>query len=173
MPILCSRHIVLDADVWYLNNYFIEKGNSAMKKENNTKKLLTVKKALLLLGIAMVIVGIVFLFQSGNSHLGANGSGVTRASTSIKFGGDFYTTSAQYTALAANAVVDLYKIVTLAIGAFFIFSGGFAICVTLLLTGKKTAVVTEAPAAEDPPAVEAAVSVEQPADDVRDDLPEL
>ena len=62
---------------------------------------------------------------------------------------------------------------TLAIGAFFIFSGGFAICVTLLLTGKKTAVVTEAPAAEETPAVEAAVSVEQPADDVRDDLPEL
>ena len=71
-------------------------------------------------------------------------------------------------------MVDLYKIVTLAIGAFFIFSGGFAICVTLLLTGKKNAVVTEAPAAaEEAPAAEVAAAGEQPADDVRDDLPEL
>lgn len=145
-----------------------------MKKTNNMKNYLTVKNALLLLGIAMVIVGIVFLLQSGSSHTGANGSGVTRASTSIKFGADFYTTSAQYSALAANAVVDLYKIVTLAIGAFFIFSGGFSICVTLLVTGKKTAVSAEVPAAaETAPAVEAAAAGAEPTEDVRDDLPEL
>ena len=64
MPILCSRHIVFDAAVWFNNNYFIEKGKSAMKKDNNLKKLLTVKNVLLLLWIARVIVGIVFLFQS-------------------------------------------------------------------------------------------------------------
>lgn len=87
----------------------------------------------LVLGIAMVVVGIVFLGLSTKSHAGTNGYGLSRASTSIEFGGDFYTTSAQYTGLAANTVTDLYAVVSMGIGIFFLFVGGLEICILLLL----------------------------------------
>ena len=45
---------------------------------------------------------------------------------------DFYTTSAQYSGLAANAVVDLYELTAYAICAFSVFFGGVDICVALL-----------------------------------------
>lgn len=101
-------------------------------KNNETKnKILTI--VLLALGALMVITGIVFLVKSGASHTGYAG-GVSRASTSIKFGADFYTESAQYTGLAANAVCDLYKIVGQAIGIFFMFAGAMDVCLTLLFS---------------------------------------
>lgn len=98
------------------------------------KKLFTI--IILALGAVMILTGIILLFQCNAEHTGAHG-GVTRASTSIEFGGDFYTHSAQYTGLAANAVVDLYKLTSIIGGIFFIFIGAVDICVTLLLTGSK------------------------------------
>lgn len=98
------------------------------------KKIMTT--IILVLGVAMILAGLAILFQSGADHTGYNG-GVVRASTSIEFGADFYTTSAQTTGLAANAVVDLYKLTSIIAGIFFIFVGGIDICVTLLLAEKK------------------------------------
>ncbi|MBR1457377.1 MAG: hypothetical protein IJ594_09520 [Oscillospiraceae bacterium] len=111
----------------------------------------------LALGIALIIAGIVFLFLSG-SHIGANGIGLSRANTNIKFGADFYTTSAEYTGLAANAIVDLYAIVKAAIGIFFIFAGGTDCAVWLLLMGGKDT------AEEIPQELQAEVKTEEPVD---------
>lgn len=107
---------------------------------NKTQKI--AKIIALALGICMVISGVVFLFQS-NDHTGHSG-GLTRASTSIKFGADYYTTSAQNTGLTANAVSDLYDIVKNAIGLFFIFVGGTDCCVVMCFPNRKE------PAAEQP-----------------------
>lgn len=99
------------------------------------KKIITI--IILALGMALMLAGIVILCQAGTDHCGYGG-GVSRASTSIKFGGDFYTTSAQYTGLAANAVTDLYELLSIVTGVFFIFVGGMDVCVTLLLTDIKS-----------------------------------
>lgn len=93
------------------------------------KKALSV--IILCLGIALVLFGAWTLIQAENSHTGYGG-GTSRASTSIQFGDDFYTTSAQYSGLAANAVVDLYELTAYAICAFSVFFGGVDICVALL-----------------------------------------
>ncbi len=98
------------------------------------KKILT--WIILGLGVGMVLAGLVILCQSGVSHTGHN-YGLSRASTTIEFGADFYTTSAQATGLAANAVIDLYKLTSMVTGIFFMFVGGIDICVTLLLTDIK------------------------------------
>ena len=90
----------------------------------------------LAIGFAMIIAGFVFLFLS-SSHIGANGIGLSRANTNIKFGADFYTTSAEYTGLAANAVVDLFAIVKSAIGFFFIFTGAIDCLAWLVLMESK------------------------------------
>lgn len=116
------------------------------------KKQRIITIAILALGVALIIAGVIFISQAGTSHTG-HGGGVSRASTSIQFGGDFYTTSAQYTGLAANTVTDLYELFSVATGIFFMFVGGMDICVTLLLTDikelfKKKELVT-AEAAED------------------------
>lgn len=87
-----------------------------------------IKVCAFILGMILVITGIVFVIKSQDTHTGYNG-GLTRASTSIKFGADFYTDSAQYTALAANAVCDLYTMITMGIGIFFVFVGGTDICI--------------------------------------------
>lgn len=84
-------------------------------------------------GIFMLFVGIYFMNAAGKAHNGISGDGVVRASTSIEFGADFYTTSAEYTGLAANAVSDLYTNISLAIGWFFIFAGIMDICISFLL----------------------------------------
>lgn len=111
------------------------------------KKILTI--AILALGVVLIVAGLILIGQAGASHTGYYG-GVSRASTSIEFGADFYTTSAQYTGLAANAVTDLYTLVSVATGIFFMFVGGTDVCVTLLLTDvkelfkKKELVTTEA-----------------------------
>ena len=88
---------------------------------------------LLLLGLVMVVSGIVLICQMGASHTGHSG-GLVRASTSIQFGGDFQTTSAQATGLAANAVIDVYKLLSFVSGMFFIFVGCVDICLTLMKT---------------------------------------
>lgn len=94
------------------------------------KKALSV--VILCLGIALVLFGAwTFLQAESNSHTGYGG-GTSRASTSIQFGADFYTTSAQYSGLAANAVVDLYELTAYAICAFSVFFGGVDICAALL-----------------------------------------
>ena len=98
------------------------------------RKVITV--IALVLGVAIALAGLIILSQAGASHTGYNG-GLSRASTSIEFGGDFYTTSAQYTGLAANAVSDLYKLVSIATGIFFMFVGGMDICATLLFADIK------------------------------------
>lgn len=100
---------------------------------NKTQKI--AKIISLALGICMVISGVVFLCKS-NNHTGHNG-GLTRASTSIKFGADYYTTAAQNTGLTANAVSDLYGIVKTAIGLFFIFVGGTDCCVVMCFQNRK------------------------------------
>lgn len=100
-----------------------------MKKKNITIIILA-------LGVALLFAGFLILCQAGTDHCGYNG-GVSRASTSIEFGADFYSTSAQYTGLAANAVTDLYELVSVATGIFFMFVGGMDLCVTLLFTDIK------------------------------------
>ncbi|MBQ6274181.1 MAG: hypothetical protein IJK63_08155 [Oscillospiraceae bacterium] len=105
---------------------------TSLSKEKS--KIITL--ILLALGLVLVVTGLVLMFQSGTSHTGGSG-GLSRASTSIQFGADFYTTSAQATGLAANAVIDLYKLVSMASGIFFLFVGGVEICLTLLLAGKQ------------------------------------
>ena len=95
----------------------------------------TIRLIALILGVALIIAGVAFLFHS-DSHTGYGG-GVSRASTSIKFGADFYTSSAQYTGLAANAVTDLYAIVKTAIGIFFIFLGATDCCAILYFTNEE------------------------------------
>ena len=98
-----------------------------MANKNKAKKTSDKALSLLrLLGIALIIVGIVFILAD-EAHTGRTG-GVSRASTSIEFGGDFYTTSAQYTGLAANALVDLYDLIQNAIGIFFVFVGAVDCC---------------------------------------------
>lgn len=100
------------------------------------KKIITA--ILLVLGLLMIILGIVAICQCGMSHGQGGYKGyLTRASTGIEFGADFYTTSAQYTGLAANAVCDLYTFVSCAFGVFFMFIGGLDICLTLLFTNIK------------------------------------
>ena len=96
--------------------------NKNKVKKNSDKSL----NLLRLLGIALIIVGVLFILVGGD-HTGANG-GVSRASTSIEFGGDFYTTSAQYTGLAANALVDLYDLIQNSFGIFFVFIGAVDCC---------------------------------------------
>ncbi len=78
----------------------------------------------LILGIILVIVGIIFMIKSQNYNY--NG-GVSRATT-IEFGADFYPTE-EYIGLTANAVCDLYMMVTMGIGVFFVFVGGTDICI--------------------------------------------
>lgn len=78
------------------------------------------------LSIVMILAGLLFIMTYENHT--STGEGVTRANTNIEFGADFYTSSAQYTALAANAATDIYGIVKTAIGIFFIFVGGISCC---------------------------------------------
>ena len=72
---------------------------------------------IIVISVFSTILGIVFVSGSNGSHTGHTG-GVSRASTSIEFGADFYTTSAQYSGLAANAATDIYTILSL---VFFVF----------------------------------------------------
>ena len=81
------------------------------------------------LGLALILIGLIFLFLN-ESHVGANG-GLTRASTSIEFGADYYTTSAQYSGLAANALCDIFALLKYAFAALFIFLGGLDVCIFL------------------------------------------
>lgn len=83
----------------------------------------------LALSVVMVVVGIVFLCL-GTSHTGAGG-GLSRASTSVEFGADYYTYSVQYAGLAANALCDIFVMLKCAFGAFFILFGGLNTCYTL------------------------------------------
>ena len=94
-------------------------------------KILTL--ILVALGLTLFLVGLIVLFQAGADHTG-HGGGVSRASTSIKFGADFYTSSAQYTALAANAVSDLYKLASVVSGIFLMFVGAVEVAVVLMKT---------------------------------------
>ena len=87
---------------------------------------------ILAIGVAMIVTGVFLLVQADESHASYNG--IVRASTSIEFGADFYTVAAQYTGLAANTMIDLYKIVAISFGCFFVFAGGIDICVTLMIT---------------------------------------
>ena len=98
-------------------------------------KINTGEMAVRIIGLVLcgLIICVGFLFVTGSkSHTGANGEGVGRASTSIEFGADFYTSSAQYTGLAANGVVDTYSMVRLGLGCLFIFIGGISCCFILL-----------------------------------------
>lgn len=103
---------------------------------------------LLILGIVMMAAGGYFLLQIGKSHIGANGSGVSRASTSIEFGADFYTTSAQYSGLAANALIDLYDLAATGMGAFFVLGGAAVICASLAMKKRESDAAKAAETAE-------------------------
>jgi hypothetical protein len=90
------------------------------------KKQRIVVTAALILGIMIMIVGVVML-AGDRSHTGYNG-GLSRASTSMEFGADFYTEEYQATSLAANAITDLYDVIRDCFGWLFIFLGGIDIC---------------------------------------------
>lgn len=77
---------------------------------------------ILLIAIAMIITGVLILCLEEN-FTGPSGSGLVRASTEIEFGADFYTSSAKYTGLAANAVIELFRLVKLVAGMAFLLSG--------------------------------------------------
>ena len=87
------------------------------------------KYVTLAFGIMILIVGIYFLLMS-ESHTSSSG-GLSRANTHVEFGADFYTTSAQNTALAANAVTDVFHLLKIGFGCLFIFLGGITCCITL------------------------------------------
>ncbi|MBQ7598477.1 MAG: hypothetical protein IJU56_07855 [Clostridia bacterium] len=87
-----------------------------MKKTGKVFDVLTI-----FVGLLFIAAG-VYLFLIGNDH-NPSGSGLIKASTSIQFGADFYTTSAQYTGLAANVLVDLFDLVRYAFSACFVLSG--------------------------------------------------
>ena len=106
------------------------------------KKVMTL--ILLVLGVAIMIAGVAILARNGMHHTG-NGGGIFRASTSAKYGADFYTDSVQATGLAANAVIDLYQMLSVAIGIFFLFIGGVDIAATLLLADVKALFQKEPP----------------------------
>ncbi len=104
---------------------------NVMKKlsvKNGFEKLIA--KIIIILGALMVLAGIILLI-SGKSHLGPTGSGLSRANTGIEFGADFYTTSAQYTGLAANTATDIYGLVQVCFAILFIFIGLLTVCVQL------------------------------------------
>lgn len=90
-------------------------------KNSKTEKIIHIATAIL--GIVMIITGIILLV-SYESHTGHNG-GVSRASTSITFGADYYTTTAQYMGLAANAACDTYALIKTCFSLVFIFAGAF------------------------------------------------
>ena len=92
-----------------------------MNNNNKVEKIIHIATAIL--GIVMIIAGIILL-ASYESHTGHNG-GISRASTSISFGADYYTKSAQYMALAANAACDIYSLVKTFFSLVFIFAGAF------------------------------------------------
>ena len=124
--------------------------------------------ALIFVGALMILAGIIFWAKADTSHTGRNG-GVSRASTSIEFGADFYTTSAQYTALAANAVSDTYKMISTGMGIFFIFIGAVDILGVLLLMfeDEKKAVILASP-----PVVSEESAIAN-AENLNEELPEL
>lgn len=83
-----------------------------------------------ILGLILAITGIVVLVFAEN-HCGPSGSGISRASTEIKFGTDYYTHMAQYNALTANTAVDIYKLLKICFGITFVFSGLLTIFLNL------------------------------------------
>lgn len=91
-----------------------------MEKSQNFKKICSF--IISCCGIALVIAGIAVLATSAN-HCGPSGCGVSRASTEIEFGADFYTTMAQYSGLTANTATDIYSLLNIGYGITFIFSG--------------------------------------------------
>ena len=97
---------------------------------------------ILLIAIAMIITGVLILC-SAESFTGSDGVGTIRASTSIEFGADFYTQSARFTGLAANAVIELFRLVRLVSGMAFLLSGLLvaAIDVLKIMVTLKNAIV--------------------------------
>lgn len=95
-------------------------------KENDIKREKTIRIITVVLGALMILSGIIIMTFS-NSHTGSSGSGLSRASTSIQFGADYYTTSAQYMGLAANAACDTYSLIKICFSLSFIFAGAFVI----------------------------------------------
>ncbi len=94
---------------------------------SNPEKIKKIKNIVCaLVGVAVIIVGIITICAS-DSHTGHSG-GVSRASTSIEFGADFYTTSAEYTGLAANSVVDTFELLQNCFGIAFIVAGILIAC---------------------------------------------
>lgn len=88
---------------------------------HNVKSKKSVCIITMILGALMIISGIIIMVWY-NSHTGLQG-GLSRASTSIEFGADYYTTSAQYMRLAANAVCDTYLLIKMCFSLLFIFGG--------------------------------------------------
>lgn len=129
---------------------------------NNKKVEQIIHIATAILGVVMIITGIILLV-SYVSHTGHNG-GVSRASTSISFGADYYTTSAQYMGLAANAACDIYSLVKTCFSLVFIFAGALIslkelnvilqFVSTVAQKAKTTKIVVVTTPAEEVPAVE-------------------
>ena len=129
---------------------------------NNKKVEQIIHIATAILGVVMIITGIILL-ASYVSHTGHNG-GVSRASTSITFGADYYTTSAQYMGLAANAACDIYSLVKTCFSLVFIFAGALIslkelnvilqFVSTVAQKAKTTKIVVVTTPAEEAPAVE-------------------
>ena len=95
-----------------------------------------IQSIMLILSFALVLIGFVMLGGAKNDHrrYEHDYGSLTRADTSVTFGGDFQTYSVQNSALTANAVSDLYEKFSIAVGFFFIFTGGMSACITLLKT---------------------------------------
>lgn len=137
-----------------------------MKKlsvKNGFEKLIA--KIIMVLGALMVLAGIILLL-SGKSHLGPTGSGLSRANTGIEFGADFYTTSAQYTGLAANTATDIYGLIQICFAILFIFIGAVTVCVQLknyylLVKDEIPADIQELPVIDEVSVVEHDFSVEE------------
>ena len=120
------------------SQYFQDRFSSVFEKEEekhmNKKK--HIQSIMLILSFALVLIGFVMLGGAKNDHrrYEHDYGSLTRADTSVTFGGDFQTYSVQNSALTANAVSDLYEKFSIAVGFFFIFTGGMSACITLLKT---------------------------------------
>lgn len=116
---------------------------------------------MIVLCACVMLAGVILIANPDPSHASSDlYGGVSRANTGIEFGADFYTKSAQYTALAANAVVDLYSMVRVCFGLLFLFGGAIVMCKELkvffaydeAVTSQAKVEITPPPVKEETPA---------------------
>ena len=82
-------------------------------------------------GIAAILVGLVFLFGFKDEifygSASSSSGGTTRLGTAA-FGADFYTDIYKSTTFAANALKDIYEMLSTCFGVLFLLMGAIDLC---------------------------------------------